>query len=434
MLEQLAEKTHVLPGSELREMIRNARQRTLDLTRDLEDSLLEVPQLEIVNPFRWEMGHVAFFYDVFVLQLLGRKEPVISGGNELYDSFEVAHDTRWTLPLPSRTKTLEYMKRVEGLVLEGMDTHPDPQRTYLYLLSVMHEDMHGEAFIQMRQALGYPTPHHVASPGVGVPGEGPFPGDAEIPGGTIHVGSTPDMPFVFDNEKWTHPINVDPFRIARAPVTNAEFKAFIEDDGYGRRELWSHQGWLWRNHSGEEHPVFWRKGGGGWEARHFDQWNPLKPHTPVCHINWYEAEAFCRWAGRRLPTETEWELAAGGSVTAKMPNFPWGNEPPSEERANLDSSRLGPVDVGAFPLGDSGFGCRQMIGNVWEWTVSPFYPYPGYVVDFPYREYSAPWFGYPKVLKGGAWPTRSRLIRKTYRNFFLPERTDVVAGFRTCAL
>ncbi|MDE2485626.1 MAG: SUMF1/EgtB/PvdO family nonheme iron enzyme, partial [candidate division NC10 bacterium] len=315
---------------------------------------------------------------------------------------------------------------------------------YLYLLSVLHEDMHGEAFTYMRQTLEYPAPKlSIAEDGSSARelGGGPLPGDVEIPGAVFQLGATPDLPFVFDNEKWAHPVEIAPCRIARAPVTNGEFVEFVSDRGYLWRELWSPQGWVWRTKTGAQHPLYWHRGQSGWLRKHFDRLVPLEAYAPVIHVNWYEAEAYCQWAGRRLPTETEWEMAAGAEptpdgtgITWKKRRYPWGDEPPTPEHANLDSRMLGCVDVGAFAAGDSAFGCRQMIGNIWEWTASPFYPFPGFTVDSPYREYSAPWFGYRKVLKGGAWATRSRLIRNTFRNFFLPDRRDVFAGFRTCAL
>jgi iron(II)-dependent oxidoreductase len=160
----------------------------------------------------------------------------------------------------------------------------------------------------------------------------------------------------------------------------------------------------------------------------------------MLHVNWYEAEAYCRWARRRLPTEVEWEVAAagepdgsGGRLSGRKRRFPWGDAPPSPDRANLDGHTVGCLHVAALPAGESAFGCRQMLGNVWEWTSSDLLPYPGFVAD-PYKEYSEPWFGTHKVLRGGCWTTRSRLLRNTYRNFYRPDRRDVWAGFRTCAL
>jgi iron(II)-dependent oxidoreductase len=361
------------------------------------------------------------------------------GAEDLYDSFKIDHDDRWSLPLPSRQQTLEYMQRVLDAVVERLQGHaPSAQETYLYLLSVLHEDMHGEALTYMRQVLSYPAPQLGSTPAA--LGRGPLPGDVDIPGGTFYLGATPDQPFVFDNEKWAHPVEIAPFRMARAPVTNAEFAAFVEDGGYQRRDWWSYQGWVWRTKAQAQYPLYWQRDGQGWLRQHFDTLVPLEPHAPVAHVTWYEAEAYCHWAGRRLPTEAEWEMAAsaeptpdGKGITGRKRRYPWGDASPTPERANLDTRFLGCADVAAFPAGDSAFGCRQMAGNVWEWTESAFYPFPGYLVDYPYREYSAPWFGYRKVLKGGAWATRTRLAYNTYRNFFPPARNDVYAGFRTCA-
>jgi len=266
------------------------------------------------------------------------------------------------------------------------------------------------------------------------PRTGNLPGDVEVSGGTFQLGASRGEGFVFDNEKWSHPTHVPPFRIARAPVTNAEFAAFVDAGGYRREDLWCRDGWSWRLRSQAEHPVYWRREGSEWCQRTCEDWRPLQPHQPAIHVNWYEADAYCRWAHRRLPTEAEWEFAA---TTPRQGNgckrrYPWGDEPPEAGRANLFGVRAGVADVAAFAAGDSGWGCRQMLGNVWEWTADWFGPYPGFVRD-PYREYSEPWFGNHKVLRGGSFATRGSLLRGTWRNFFTPERRDVFAGFRTCA-
>jgi iron(II)-dependent oxidoreductase len=237
----------------------------------------------------------------------------------------------------------------------------------------------------------------------------------------------------------------------------------LDDGGYRRKDLWTGDSWHWLQAGGGltaleqsfsrfwskdlraasdratgeaiEHPVYWhREASGRWRDRIFDQREALNSSLPVVHVSWYEAEAYCRWAGRRLPAEAEWECAAAVDPTADPKRlFPWGSEPPGPERANLEGITLGRVEVGALPAGDSAFGCRQMIGNVWEWTADEFQPYPGFLAD-PYKEYSQPWFGTHKVLRGGCWVTRARLIRNTWRNFYTPDRRDVWAGFRTCAL
>lgn len=444
-MNPLHEKHFTLPAAELIHLLHDTRERTLALIEDLDDAQLEVPYLGIVNPLRWELGHLAFFYEMFIPQMFDGCPPIMPAAENLYDSFKVDHEDRWSLDLPSRQGTMAYIRHVMDACAERLHTHtPNAEETYVYLLSILHEDMHGEALTYMRQSLEYPTPHVGSAPTQALPaalGGGPLPGDVEIPGGTFYLGATPDLPFMFDNEKWSHPVEVAPFAMARAPVTNEAFGAFVDAGSYERQELWSYQGWVWKTKNQVQQPLYWQRNGQEWWRRHFDTWVPLEAHAPVTHVSWYEAEAYCNWAGRRLPTEAEWEMAASAEpthahagLTGRKRRYPWGDAAPTPEHANLDLRYLSCVDVGAFPAGDSAFGCRQMAGNIWEWTADWFYPFPGYTVDYPYREYSAPWFGYRKVLKGGAWATRSRLAYNTYRNFFPPARTDVLAGFRTCAI
>jgi iron(II)-dependent oxidoreductase len=416
--------------SVLSQWLRDARRRTLSLIDDLTDAHLLGPALAVVNPLLWEIGHVAWFQERWGLRRGG--EPSIrSDADRLYDSAAVAHSTRWDLALPSRAATLEYMNGVLERVLERLGhREPTPEEAYFAQLALFHEDMHAEAFLMTRQTLAYPRPP--ALPPLSMQGDGPHGGDAAVSGGAFALGASPGDGFVFDNEKWSHPVEMRPFAIARAPVTQAEFAVFVDDDGYRRSELWSPAGWQWREGADVRQPTYWeRRGGGGWWRREFDRWVLLEPHHPVHHVSWYEAEAFCRWAGRRLPTEAEWELAASGPANPKQ-RFSWGDAPPTQNQANLDGLGGGVVDVAAAAEGDAPCGCRQMIGNVWEWTASDFLPYPGFVTD-PYMEYSVPWFGSHKVLRGGCWATRARMLRNTWRNFYRPERRDVWAGFRTCA-
>ena len=434
----------VIPSQTLVSLVEDARRRTLALVEDLSDEQLTVTRKAVVNPFCWELGHVAFFYDLFLLRELDGSGPHLQNAPDLYDSFEVDHDGRWGLPLPDRRLTLDYLRTVHSAVIERLQrSSSDPAITRLSLLSILHEDMHCEALAYMRQTLMYAAPAGHERSGAlafSVPGGGAWPGDVEVPGGTYRLGAEGSEPFVFDNEKWSHPVEVAPFRISRAPVTNAEFATFVEAGGYLERKYWSRPGWRWRRRAGALQPAYWCRSPAGWVRRNFHQMVPLEEHHPVVHVNWFEAEAYCAWAERRLPSEAEWDLAASGSPSpAGGPGsckrrYPWGENEPGPTEAHLDGLRSGTVEVGAFPAGDSGFGCRQMIGNVWEWTADAFYPFPGYVVDPPYREYSAPWFGDRKVLKGGCWMTTSRLISNRYRNFFAPDRFDVFAGFRTCAL
>jgi iron(II)-dependent oxidoreductase len=232
-------------------------------------------------------------------------------------------------------------------------------------------------------------------------------------------------------------VELKPFRIARAAVSQGQYATFVDAGGYDNPKYWGEHGWAWRMAHGRAHPAYWRKHEGQWQRRQFDRWVPLEPHRAVIHVSWYEAQAYCAWSGRRLPTEAEWEAAAscephGNRLGTRKRIYPWGDEPPTPEHANLDTRVPGTVDVGAHAAGDSAFGVRQMLGNVWEWTATEFAAYPGFTPDM-YADYSEPWFRGHKVLRGGAYCTRSRLIRNTWRNFYTPHRYDILAGFRTCA-
>lgn len=434
--------TNPVSGAYLKAIMRDAHQRTLELLDGLDAEQLIGPKLPIVNPMQWEVGHVAWFHEYFILRRIYGCAPMLANGDELYDSIAIEHDVRWDLPLLPMDETRDYIARVLDRLTERLGDGPATETDgFHYRFTTFHEDMHCEAYTWTRQTLGYPTPRFAGGEDyLAVDGTaGALPGDVAIPGGIFLMGSPPDAPFLFDNEKWSHPVTVAPFRMSRAPVTNAEFAEFVADGGYDKQGLWCEDGWRWRRETGAEHPVYWAPDGPGkWRVRRFDEIHDLAPHEPVAHVNWYEADAWCRWAGRRLPTEAEWELAA--TTTPESPRgllakrrYPWGDAPPEPRHANLDGYRLGCVDVAAHPDGDSAYGCRQMVGNIWEWTADTFGPYPGFSPD-AYKEYSRMLFGDTKVLRGGAWISRGRMVTATYRNYFGPERRDVFGGFRTCAL
>jgi iron(II)-dependent oxidoreductase len=406
--------------------VTDARRRTLEGYADLDEATLRVPYAPTINPPVWELGHVAWFQEYWVLRRALGQTPLRTDGDALWNSAIVGHAQRWELPLPSLSSTCDDLAIVRDRVLDALDrTTVAAELRYYTMLSVFHEDMHGEAFAYTRQAMGWPAPP-IAGAGAASPAAadaGPCEGDVEVPAGPWRIGAEPIPPptFVFDNEKWAHTVDLPVFRIARAPVTQAEYAAFVDDGGYRTRALWTEAGWSWRAQARADHPLYWRRAPSGWERRFFERWIPVsdQPHRPIIHVCAHEAEAWCRWAARRLPSEAEWERASVGA--------------PIAIDANLDL-RLGDTgDVGGFAPGDSAVGCRQMIGNVWEWTASAFGPYPGFERD-PYAEYSHPWFGDHRVLRGGCFVTRARLLRPTWRNFYQPHRRDVWAGFRTCAL
>lgn len=417
----------------------DAHERTLVLIDDLNSEQLMGPLLATINPLRWEIGHAAYFYEYWVLRQHLKQQPIREDSDALYDSITIDHDDRWDLPLPSMQETLTYMRVVLENIKDCLSSGVDARRDYLAQYAVYHQDMHNEAYTYSRQTLNYPAPdigraeHQILN-------AGGLSGDASIPGGTFMLGATNRDGFVFDNEKWAHAVDIMPFRIARAAVSNADYVKFVEAGGYEKKEYWDDAGWQWREKSQLQHPVYWRHQASGWQLRQFDEWNDLPFNAALIHVCWHEARAYCRWAGRRLPTEAEWEVAAAGeasadgmSLSAHKRPFPWGDEAPRADQANLDGYALGTVDVGAHAAGDSAFGCRQMIGNAWEWTADTFGPYPGFEPDM-YQDYSQPLFGITKVLRGGAWPTRGRMIRNTWRTYYGPDRNDVFAGFRTCAL
>jgi iron(II)-dependent oxidoreductase len=421
------------------EAVRDARAVELALLDELSDDAMLGPRGHFIEPPLWEMGHVGWFQEFWILRHLDGAAPLLPGADAIYDAFNVPYTRRWDHAFPSRAETLRYISDVLHRTVGRLASRrPTSDETYFYALVALHEDMHTENLTLILQTHGYRrpaliSPARLAPAPVADPAYRPH--DVTVPGGTFPLGAAADEPFVFDNEKWAHPVDVKPFRISSTPVTNAEFQRFVDDDGYRRREWWSRRGWEWRRREGVEHPLFWcRSGEGRWYERSFDSVVPQAPWLPVVHVNWYEAEAYCRWAGRRLPTEAEWEMAATfDPATGRKRRFPWGDDPPTPARANLDFGAGGPIDVRALPDGDTPAGCRQMIGNVWEWVDDTFQSYPGFVCD-PYKEYSAPYFGEKKVLRGGAWTTRSRLIRSTWRNFYMRHRRNIWAGFRTVAL
>jgi iron(II)-dependent oxidoreductase len=411
--------------------LRDARQRTRALTADLKGEQLFGPKRKIVNPVLWELGHVAWFQERWCLRLRPDESlsaSLLEDSDALYDSATVAHDARWDLPLPILEKTLDFQDRVLEQVLARLDRQQgDPWFLYFVQLAIFHEDMHAEAFHYTRQTLAYADPlRGETSSNEGQREE--LGGDTEVPGGTYLIGASRNSGFHFDNEKWAHPVEIAPFRIARAPVTNAEFLEFVRKGGYRRREWWSVEGWECKGEASA--PRYWTERGDGWFERRFSDWVPLQGDLPVMHVDWHEANAYCRYAGRRLPSEAEWEVAASLGGKGARRCYPWGDATDAN-RANLGGTGRVPVD--RFALGDSLGGCRQMMGNVWEWTSSAFAPYPSFVAD-PYREYSEPWFGTHKVLRGGSFSTPARLVASSWRNFYTPDRGDIFAGFRTCAL
>jgi iron(II)-dependent oxidoreductase len=297
---------------------------------------------------------------------------------------------------------------------------------------LQHEYQHNETFLQtlqLKQGQPYPARRVYEAPRRRASSDG---GMVSFGGGVVQLG-TDDRAAAYDNERPLHERELAPFAIDVYPVTNGDYLQFMRDGGYSREELWSADGWRWTRESGAESPQYWMRDGDAWCTRVMDRVTAVDPQRAVCHVCYHEAEAFARWAGKRLPTESEWEVAAGWDAEAKrMRRFPWGDAAATPERANLDQLAFGVAPVGAYAANKSPLGCYGMIGDVWEWTSSDFLPYPGYET-FPYPEYSEVFFGNEyKVLRGGSWATRPGVIRNSFRNWDYPIRRQIFSGFR-CA-
>lgn len=417
-----------------------SRTRALSLLNSLESRQLDVPYSTGINPPVWEVGHASFFFERFILQNLDSTPSYNPALDDVWDSFELAHEDRWQEGLfPDKSDTLHYFhhtfERVKQRILEKPLSNAD---LYLYKYAIFHLNMHLESMVWCRQTLGYAPPPG-SMPGITETSVKPSQqGDVEVPAGRYRIGMPAQSPnyagddFCFDNEKPGFVKPMDAFRISSTLVSNAEYLAFVQAGGYEHDEWWSMAGLKWRIKNRACHPLLWKKENGHWLERHFDQWLSIQPDLPVKHVSYWEAQAYCNFTGRRLPTEFEWEVAAlGNREDGDFNKFPWGNTM-DDSRVDMDCKHLARIPVSAFPEGDSPSGCRQMIGTVWEWTDSLFFPYDGFSVDM-YPFMSTLQFGDHKVVRGGSCATSSMLIRGTYRQAYTPDRNDVFVGFRTCA-
>ncbi len=440
---------------DIQQALDDAFTRQIALITSLTSAQLAPPYHPGINPPLWEGGHVAFFYEVFLLRPWLGKTPLMPGQDGLWDSFDIDHEDRWaTGVVPPMERVLSYMHQIREALQSCLETRPlTPQDRYLYRYAIAHQHMHIESMTWARQTLGYPPPPFTRMEPPLAAG-GMRKGDVVVPPGRYRIGMSitgaaahqADADFAFDCEKPGFEVELPGFRISPTLVSNAEFLAFVEDGGYARPAWWSRGGRKWlqgqalldrdmirpQDPAGITAPLYWRRTGDGWQLRQFDRWQPLEPEAPVLHVSYWEAEAWCNWAGRRLPTEYEWEVAAlGRPAGAPRRRYPWGDGMDAV-RVDMDATRLPRSPVTALAVGDSPLGCRQMLGTAWEWTASQFLPYAGFTHDmYPYM--STLQFGYHKTTRGGSWATSSGIIRGTYRQAYLPHRRDVFVGFRSCA-
>jgi len=394
-----------------RDALAEGRERTLALVEPVSPDDLDRVHSPLMSPPAWDLGHIAAFEDLWLCVRAGGLEPLHPELMAVYDAAETPRADRGSIPYLRRDDALEYMGAVRERalgVLDRVDLGPDSDPLnadgFVWDLLIQHEHQHDETMLQTL-ALAEPgvfDPNRVAGSRGGSRGEAAAPGSAplNLPAGEHEIGD-PGSGFAYDNERPRHTARVGAVAVGAAPVSNGEYLAFLEDGGYARPELWDPAGWEWREREGVERPLYWTADG---RERRFDRIDPLDPALPAMHVSWFEADAYCRWAGGRLPTEAEWEVAAALA--------------PGRPRGNLDQLDFAPGASGAF------------VGDCWEWTATELAGYPGFRA-YPYPEYSEVFFGAGlRVLRGASWATRPSVARETFRNWDLPQRRQIFAGVR----
>jgi len=416
-------------------LLDEARERTLLLVAHLSDEDLHRQHDPLMSPIIWDIGHIAHFEELWLTRNLdGAIEFTEMPG--LYNPFEHPRAERASLRLPSLDEMLARMREIRERVLERLnkvefdDANPLLRDAYTYHMVLQHEYQHNETILQtlkLKQGDPYRVPRRYPLPAATAAEDGMV----SFPGGEVVIG-TDERSWSYDNERPRHRMELAAFSIDRFPVTNGRYLEFIYDGGYEEPRHWSKAGREWLASSGERAPKYWMRDSGAWLERTMDSVRPLDPSRPVCHVCYYEAEAFASWSGKRIPTEFEWETAAASSADGQPRAYPWGDEVPTAAYANVDQLSFDTAPVGGYPRNVSAIGCQGMIGDAWEWTSSEFRGYPGFR-SFPYKEYSEAFFGPNyRVLRGGSWATRPHAIRNTFRNWDYPVRRQIFSGFR-CA-
>jgi len=432
----------------LLELYQQVRSRTMEIVAPLEIEDYVIQTAEFMSPPRWHIGHTSWFFET-LLQTYVPGYQVYSHEflfyfNSYYEGFgaRIERPKRGTKSRPTVRETVAYRRHIDELMtqfLEKLDEHQQ-RETILALvrLGLEHEMQHQELLVyDIKHLLCDLFDAPLRTPPAEV---AEVKGMAEFAGGLFRLGyddgvfdkSSPNYSFAFDNEKPGHKVYLEPFGLDRALVTNGDYLEFIRAGGYRDFRWWFSEGWEVVNREHWAAPLYWEEHDGEWMIRDFTGLHSAasKANEPVSHVSYYEASAFAKWAGKRLPTEGEWEMASVSSDDSRR-LFPWGDEEVEETKANLFENGLWTVSpIGSFPEGANSEGCHQLIGDVWEWTTSDYVPYPGFKSEFD--EYNDKWFVNQKVLRGGSYATPQIHIRSTYRNFFHAHERWMVSGFR-CA-
>jgi iron(II)-dependent oxidoreductase len=416
-----------------------ARERTALLTDSVDDADLIRQHSPLMSPLVWDLAHIANQEELWLLREVGGRDPMYPQIDPLYDAFEHPRSERPSLPLLPPGQARDYGHEVRGRVLDLLERTALTGAGLLadgfaFGMVAQHEVQHDETMLITHQ-IRAGQPVLAAAPPAPAPADAlRLPAEVLVPGGPFVMGTTAEAdPWALDNERPAHTVDLPGFYIDTTPVTCSQFQAFITAGGYRDQRWWTPAGWDHVNAAGLNAPLYWEQDGAGqWLRRVFGRLEPVSPAEPVLHVSWYEADAYARWAGRRLPTEAEWEKAARfDPATGRSRRYPWGDAEPSVDVANLDQRHLRPAPAGSYPSGAAPSGARQLIGDVWEWTSSDFLPYPGFTV-WPYKEYSEVFFGPEyKVLRGGSFAVSPVACRGTFRNWDYPSRRQIFSGFRT---
>ncbi|MFC9238847.1 ergothioneine biosynthesis protein EgtB [Streptomyces decoyicus] len=411
-----------------------ARDRTRLLTTCVEGPDLLAQHSPLMSPLVWDLAHIGNQEEQWLLRTVGGRDALRPDIDSVYDAFEHPRATRPSLPLLAPDEAHGYVAEVRGRVLDILERtplHGGPllDSGFAFGMIAQHEQQHDETMLITHQLRHGPAV--LTAPEPPPAPDDILPAEVLVPGGPFTMGTATE-PWALDNERPAHHRLVPAFLIDTTPVSNGAYQRFIEAGGYEDPRWWAPEGWTQVQEHKLHAPLFWKRDGGQWLRRRFGVTEPVPPDEPVLHVSWYEADAYARWAGRRLPSEAEWEKAARHDpATGRARRFPWGDEDPTPTHANLGQRHLRPAAIGSYPDGQSPLGVRQLIGDVWEWTSSDFLPYPGFAA-FPYREYSEVFFGDEyKVLRGGSFAVGEVACRGTFRNWDLPVRRQIFSGFRT---
>ncbi|MBC7375226.1 MAG: ergothioneine biosynthesis protein EgtB [Frankiales bacterium] len=434
--QPLTPAARTLTAERLAAELTASRERSLSLLAPLDEQDLTRQISPLMSPLVWDLAHIGNYEELWLLREVAGVDPIRPEIDSLYDAFEHPRSERPTLPILGPGEALAYLSGVRHHVLDVLDRTDLTAREltrdgFVFAMVVQHEHMHDETMLATLQLRGGPR---LLADGAALPSGRPVTphDDVLVPGGWSVTGTSTD-PWALDNERPAHRVELASFGIDRFPVTNTSYAAFVDSGGYDDQRLWTEPGWAHLQASGRRAPMTWRRdGAGGWVCTRFGRDEAVDPAAPVEHVCWFEADAYARWVGRRLPTEQEWEKACGWDpVAERLRRYPWGDGEPTPELANLGQRATRPAPVGAYPAGASAYGVEQLVGGVWEWTSSGFQAYPG-TRAFPYAEYSEVFYGGDfRVLRGGSWATDASAVRTTFRNWDLPVRRQIFSGFRT---